>query len=52
MLGDRLGSGSCTKTVAALVIWEVYEPDFWSGWHETTPNQVVDVVAGVGGWAV
>ncbi len=52
ILGDRLGGGSFAKTVAALVVLEVYGPDFWPGWHETTPNQVVDVVAGVGGWAV
>lgn len=52
MLGDRLGDRSFTKTLVALVVWEVLEPDFWPGWHETPANQVVDVVAGVGGWAV
>jgi len=51
ILGDRLGDKSFVPTLAALVVWEVYEPDFWPGWRETPTNQAVDVVAGVAGWA-
>jgi hypothetical protein len=52
LLGNRLGGRSLAPTLTALVVWEVFEPDFWPGWHESKANQAVDVLAGVGGWVV
>lgn len=47
----KLGFGFFS-TFLILVLWEVIEPKIWKNWNESPANQVVDVIAGMLGWAV
>lgn len=39
-------------TLSILILWEIIEPHIWPGWNESPENQVVDVIAGMLGWAL
>ena len=50
LLGDQLGDNSLVSTIGALAAYELAEPHFWPGFHESTLNQACDLVVGTVGW--